>query len=78
MARLCGSLDKNQLCGLSEYGGGTYTAKGITKLTEMLKTNTTLTSIRYAAIPSLFGMLAAPNSHLLCVVAQCLQQWHRW
>ena len=62
MACLCGSLDNNQLCGLTGdfLNSGTYTTEGITKITEMLKTNTTLTSIRCAAIPSLFGMLAAP------------------
>ena len=61
MARRCGSLDRNALCGLDQDGYGTYTAEGITKITEMLKTNTTLTSIRCAAIPSLFGTLAAPS-----------------
>ena len=60
----CGSLDGNYLCGLSPGGRGAYNAEGITKITEMLKTNTTLTSIRYAARPSLLGMLAAPS--LIC------------
>jgi len=31
------SLAKNQICGLNEYGCGTYTAEGITKLCEGLK-----------------------------------------
>jgi hypothetical protein len=52
-----GSLDGNQLCGFNFHGEGTYTAEGITKISEMLKANTTLTSIRHAATPSLFGML---------------------
>ena len=43
------SLNNNQLCGLyveNRRLKGTYTAEGITKIAEMLKTNTTLTSIR--------------------------------
>ena len=55
------SLDFNQLCGVNEHGVGTYTVEGIEKITEMLKTNTTLTSIRCASIPSIFGMLAPPD-----------------
>ena len=31
------SLDSNALCGLDEYGSGTYTAKGINALCEGLK-----------------------------------------
>ena len=31
------SLSFNQLCGLNEYGHGTYTAEGITALCEGLK-----------------------------------------
>ena len=31
------SLSGNQLCGLNEYGEGTYTAEGITALCEGLK-----------------------------------------
>ena len=41
------SLDFNQLCGLDDYGRGTYDAEGITKIAEMLKSNTTLQSIRW-------------------------------
>ena len=67
----CGSLDNNMLCGLDRDGDGTYTAQGITKITEMLKTNTTLTSIRCAAIPSLFGMLAAPSIECLSMCSVC-------
>ena len=50
------SLDGNALCGINEYGHGTYTAEGITKLADMLRTNTTLTSIRCAAMPRPFTM----------------------
>ena len=42
------SLDENQLCGLDEDGDGDYTAEGIIAITEMLKVNTTLQSIRCA------------------------------
>ena len=31
------SLAENELCGVGKYGGGTYTAEGITKLCEGLK-----------------------------------------
>ena len=43
------SLDKNQLCGLDFMGRGTYSAEGIVAISEMLKVNTTLQSIRCAA-----------------------------
>ena len=39
------SLDSNQLCGIGQFGG-TYTAEGIIAITEMLKVNTGLQSIR--------------------------------
>ena len=42
------SLDGNQLCGLNHRGQGTYTAEGIIAITEMLKVNTALQSIRCA------------------------------
>ena len=44
-----GSLDDNQLCGVSKYGG-IYTAEGITKLCEALK-GSAVTSLEYAAPP---------------------------
>ena len=44
---LC-SLEGNQLCGLSRYGDGTYTAEGITKLCEVLK-GSAVTSLKCAA-----------------------------
>ena len=34
------------LCGITPGGDGTYNAEGIMKISETLKTNTTLTSIR--------------------------------
>jgi len=46
-----GSLYDNQLCGVREYGGGTYTAEGITKLCEGLK-ESAVTSLRCAVGPS--------------------------
>jgi hypothetical protein len=42
------SLDDNALCGVNEYGDGTYTAEGIIKIAEALKINTSITSIRQA------------------------------
>jgi len=43
--RAC-SLDANALCGVNMFGEGTYTAEGIVAISEMLKVNTTLQSIR--------------------------------
>ena len=42
------SMDGNELCGLDRNGWGTYTAEGIIAITEMLKVNSTLQSIRCA------------------------------
>ena len=42
------SLDGNQLCGVNWEGRGTYTAEGIIKLSDALKVNATLTSLRCA------------------------------
>ena len=44
-----GSLGGNQLCGLDVWGNGTYTAEGIIKLSDALKINKTLTSLRCAS-----------------------------
>ena len=43
---LC-SLARNQLCGLDGYGGGTYTAEGISALCEGLK-ESAITSLECA------------------------------
>eukprot|EP00966_Prymnesium_polylepis_P262791 6069638-Prymnesium_polylepis.2 len=43
------SLSQNALCGLDEYGNGTYTAEGVIQIVEALKVNQTLQSIKYAA-----------------------------
>ena len=43
----CVSLGQNELCGLDYDGRGTYTAEGISKLCESLKTNF-ITSLRCA------------------------------
>ena len=48
--RSLGSLAHNQLCGVDEEGGGTYTAEGITKLCEALK-GSAVTSLECAAAP---------------------------
>ena len=42
------SLSGNELCGIDAYGNGTYTAEGIIKLSDALKINATLTSLRCA------------------------------
>ena len=36
---VCGSLNQNALCGLDSFGYGTYTAEGINKICESLKTS---------------------------------------
>ena len=43
-----GSLAANQLCGLNQFGEGTYTTEGITKLCEGLK-GSAVTSLKCAA-----------------------------
>ena len=43
------SLSDNQLCGINEYGDGTYTAEGIAKIADALKENKSLRSIRCIA-----------------------------
>ena len=53
---VCGSLNDNELCGLDECGKGTYTAEGINKICESLKTSS-ITSLR----------CALPNSRLSAV-----------
>jgi hypothetical protein len=40
------NLSNNQLCGLNEYGSGTYTAEGITAIAAALKVTASLTSVR--------------------------------
>ena len=39
-------LHRNQLCGLNMYGEGTYTAEGIVAISDMLRVNRTLRSVR--------------------------------
>ena len=46
---LPGSLADSRLCGVAEYGNGTYTAEGIDALCDALKGNNTLTSLKYAS-----------------------------
>ena len=43
----CYSLADNALCGI-KYGRGTYSAEGITKLAEALKSNSSLRKLKYA------------------------------
>ena len=54
------SLDGNQLCGLykDRFGclRGMYTAEGIVKLSDALKVNKTLTSLRCTARPRLSNL----------------------
>ena len=45
---LRGSLAANALCGLNQFGEGTYTTEGITKLCEGLK-GSAVTSLKCAA-----------------------------
>ena len=60
------SLDDNALCGRDKYGNGTYyTTEGITKIVDMLKANTVLTSIRCVPLHLLLIMLAPPNPSAL-------------
>ena len=44
-------MTKNQLCGIDQYGHGTYTTEGITKLCEALK-GSSVTSLECAAAPA--------------------------
>jgi uncharacterized protein YjbI with pentapeptide repeats len=39
-------LSNNSLCGVTTFGGGTYTAEGITAIAEALRVNGTLTNLR--------------------------------
>ena len=39
-------MSGNQLCGIGMFGGGTYTAEGITKLCEALK-GSAVTALKY-------------------------------
>ena len=54
-----GSLGCNHLCGLDQWGGGTYTAEGITKLCDGLK-GSAVTLLECAAAPSV-RLLSAPR-----------------
>ena len=56
------SLDNNEICGLNMLGG-TYTAEGITAITEMLKVNTTLQSIRCASCARFLANCQQPLTH---------------
>ena len=55
----CCSLDFNALCGINQYGQGTYTAEGITKLAEALKSNSSLRELTCDLLT-----LVASNSYL--------------
>ena len=46
-------LSNNRLCGLNEYGHGTYTAEGITAIADALRVNGALTEVRRAQLSSL-------------------------
>ena len=40
------NLNTNQICGLDEFGNGTYTTEGITAIAEALKVTPSLTEVR--------------------------------
>ena len=42
-------MDGNELCGLDGRGRGTYTTEGIVAICDMLKVNSSLTSLSYAS-----------------------------
>ena len=54
------SLDANALCGIDEDGEGTYSAEGIVAISEMLKVNTTLQSIRCVAHVRFLADVSSP------------------
>ena len=39
------NLSKNQLCGVTDWGSGTYTTEGITAIADALRVNGSLTKI---------------------------------
>ena len=55
------SLAETALCGIAKFGGGTYTAEGITKLCEGLK-GSAVTSLECAAAPKV--SCQRPLTHL--------------
>ena len=57
-----GSLAHNQLCGVDQWGHGTYTAEGITKLCEALK-GSAVTSLKCAATPKCLLSCQRPLTH---------------
>ena len=62
------NLGHNQLCGLDEYGRGTYTADGITAIADALRVNGSLTKMRYVTPQtnlSEFGSARTPTLHIL-------------
>ena len=68
-----GSLAKNALCGVSEYGQGTYTTEGITKLCEGLN-ESAVTSLKCAAAPKCLLLCQRPLTLLtvqLCTPRLC-------
>ena len=52
-------MGNNQLCGVNNYGRGTYTTEGITKLCEALK-GSAVTSLKCAAPQSVRFCVSAP------------------
>ena len=58
-------LSRNQLCGVNEYGRGTYTAEGITAIADALRVNGALT------MANLLGnKLDAESAKMLAEVAK--------
>jgi len=70
------SLDWNQLCGLDDYGRGTYTAEGITKMCDGLK-GSAVTTLECAAAPECLPICQRPLTRPIlspsCPVSHSLQ-----
>jgi len=58
-------LSANQLCGINHFGGGTYTAEGITAIADALRVNCGLTSLNlsYNQLCGLSNCVGAPGTY---------------
>ena len=52
-------MASNQLCGVNVHGNGTYTAEGITKLSEALR-GSAVTSLRCVTAHRVFAFVSTP------------------
>ena len=57
------SISNNELCGLNEYGDGTYTTEGIIAICEVLKTNSSLRELKYIIPLSSPHNVQSVNTH---------------